>query len=98
MSRIPRNAKRDANEPDIIQALEAQGFSVARINGAGVPDLAVGKGPTFLRLVEIKQPKGTFKPKQIAFRESWRGPAIVTLRSVDDALKFMVLAMEGGAK
>lgn len=96
VSRIPRNAKRDANEPDIIQVLEAQGFSVARINGAGVPDLVVGKGPTFCRLVEIKQPKGTFKPKQITFRDSWRGPAIVTLRSVEDALKFMVLAMEGG--
>ena len=94
MSRIPRNAKRDLNEKPIIQALEAQGFSVARINGAGVPDLVVGKGATFCRLVEIKQPNGKHRASQVAFAEQWRGPAPITLRSVDDALRFGLLAME----
>jgi Holliday junction resolvase len=80
-----------------VQALEAQGFQVTRISGAGVPDLLVSKRPTFLRLVEVKMPKGRFRPAQLAFKANWRGPAIITLRSVDDALRFMVLAMEASA-
>lgn len=42
-----RNAKRDAIEPDIVDALEAAGCSVWRVNQAGLPDLYVqraGKG------------------------------------------------------
>lgn len=89
-------AKRDANEPEIVQALEAQGFSVTRISGKGVPDLVVGKGPTFLRLVEIKAPKGIYTTAQNEWRARWNGPEPVTLRSVDDALRFMLLASERG--
>lgn len=90
-------AKRDANEPAIVQALEAQGFHVARVSGKGFPDLVVSKGGGFLRLVEIKNPKGKNRETddQRKFREAYQGPAVVTLRSVDDALKFMLLAMEG---
>jgi Holliday junction resolvase len=88
------NPKRDANEPIIIQTLEAQGFQVTRINGRGVPDLLVSKRPAFMRLVEVKMPKGRFRPAQLAFKANWRGPAIITLRSVDDALKFNLFAME----
>ncbi len=93
MSRIPRQARRDANEPTIVQALEAMGFSVTRISGAGVPDLVVGKG-AWMRLVEIKAAKGTYTPAQKRWREQWRGPAPITLRSIADAQRFMVLAME----
>jgi Holliday junction resolvase len=97
-----RNPRRDGNEIPIVRALEAQGFHVTRISGAGVPDLLVskrvvdafGKPYGWVRLVEVKMPKGRFKPAQIAFREAWQGPAIVTLRSVEDALRFQLLAME----
>jgi hypothetical protein len=82
-----RNPRRDANERSIIETLEARGFAVAQVSGAGVPDLIVGKGDR-LWLVEVKQPKGTFKPAQNLWRAKWTGPAPITLRSVDEALAF----------
>ncbi len=94
MSRIPRQAKRDSNEPELVKALEAQGFSVARVNGAGVPDLVVGKG-AFLAFVEIKAVKGRDTIPQLKFKASWRGPAPITLRTIADAERFCLLAMEG---
>lgn len=87
------NAKRDANEPLIVDALEAQGFVVKRLNGGGCPDLLVAKGGR-LWLAEVKAPKGVFTVKQQEWRKDWTGPRIVTLRSVDDALRFMLLACE----
>jgi Holliday junction resolvase len=89
-------SKRDGNEGPIIQRLKAQGFSVARVSGKGTPDWIVGKGPTFMRWVEIKQPKGKATEAQVKFHEGWRGPEPVTLRSIEDAEKFCLLAMEGG--
>jgi Holliday junction resolvase len=82
------NPRRDENEPLIVQTLEAHGFHVTRISGAGVPDLLVSRNPDFLRLVEVKMPKGRLQPAQVAFKERWRGPAIITLRSIADALTF----------
>lgn len=79
--------QRDANEGPIMQALQARGFFVAQVNGKGVPDLLVSKHGQ-MWLVEVKQPKGTYKPAQIAFREQWTGPPPITLRSVDEALRF----------
>lgn len=92
--RGPQFARRDQNEPAIIKALEAQGFSVAPIAMCGGGDLLVGKGPDFLRLVEVKTTQGKLTPRQIAFREQWQGPPPILLRSVDDALRFMLLACE----
>lgn len=97
-------AKRDANEKYIVDALKAQGFSVARLSGKGIPDLLVsrrtvdpfGKPCGWVRLVEIKNPKGKNQrtADQVKFDESWQGPPVIILRSVDDALRFMVLACE----
>lgn len=86
---------RDRNERPIIEALEAQGFCVSQLQGRGVPDLLVAKGRA-MWLVEIKQPKGTYTPAQNQWRAKWTGPAPVTLRSVDDACHFALLAMEKG--
>ncbi len=88
------NARRDANEPAIVDALRAQGFHVTRINGTGVPDLLVSKRGGFMRLVEVKMPKGRYRQAQIDFREAWPGPPIITLRTIDDAARFMLIAME----
>ena len=74
-------------------ALEAQGFVVDRMSGKGLPDLLVSKAG-HQWLVEVKAPKGIFKPAQLEWRRRFRGPVPVTLRSVDDALRFMLLAME----
>lgn len=95
MSLNRRNPRRDKNEPDIVQALKAQGFNVVQLSGKGVPDLLLSKGGQ-MWLTEVKAPKGTYKPAQTAFYEKWTGPRIVTLRSVEDALRFQLLAMEGG--
>lgn len=98
-------AQRDGNERPIIEALEAQGFHVAQISGVGVPDLLVSKqfastwpgcATRLCWLVEVKMPKGKYKPAQIAFQEQWQGPPIITLRSVDDALKFQQLVGGSG--
>jgi hypothetical protein len=85
-------AKRDANEAVIIDALEKQGFCVTQISGKGVPDLVVAKGRAFMRFVEIKSKTGTYTPAQVLWRSRWSGPPPITLRSVDDALRIMVLA------
>jgi hypothetical protein len=91
------NARRDQNETIIVEALEARGFHVDRISGAGIPDLIVSKsglmkqgcGATrHMWLVEIKKPKGTYTPKQIQWRSRFQGPSPITLRTVDEALTF----------
>ena len=87
MSLHRRNPKRDGNEPIIVEVLQKRGFAVARVSGAGIPDLVVGKGDR-LWLVEVKQPKGRYKPAQLAFREKWTGPPPITLRSIEDAMRF----------
>lgn len=81
------NAKRDHNEREIIQTLEARGYAVWQISGTGVPDLLLSKHGKFW-LAEVKQAKGKYTPKQIQFHTRWTGPAIPCLRSVEDALKF----------
>lgn len=55
MGAYGRARMRDANEPEIVKALEAAGATVTRLNEAGVPDLLVGyKGKT--SLLEVKRP------------------------------------------
>lgn len=77
---MPRYAaRRDENEPEIVEALEAAGCDVLRATDV---DLIVGRaGQTFL--VEVKHPKraseSRIKPIQKRLRASWRGQyAIVT--------------------
>lgn len=103
MSLHRRNPRRDGNEGAIRAALEAQGFCVMPISGVGIPDLVVSQpagAQPYPRvwLVEVKQPKGRFKPAQLAFRAKWRGAVPITLRSVEDCERFMLLAMEGGER
>lgn len=75
----------DANQREIIAALEAGGCSVKPI---GKPvDLAVGKnGRTYL--VEVKRPKGKLEPSQVKFFAEWKGHAVI-LRSLDDVQQFL---------
>lgn len=57
MSLHRRAARRDDNEPPIIEALEAIGAEVRQLSGARVPDLLVGyRGATFL--LGVKKPAG----------------------------------------
>lgn len=51
---IRRAARRDENEPEIVQALEAVGATVERLTGDGLPDLLVGwRGQMWLLEVKL---------------------------------------------
>ena len=93
MSIFRRDAKRDANEEAIADALLAVGASVTRISAKGAPDLLVGfRGET--TLMEVKRapgPKGgTSRGKltndQIEWRGAWRGRPPVIVRTPAEAL------------
>jgi len=81
-----RSTRRDANEPIIIEALEAAGCVVLKLSGLGLPDLAIFKGDRLLALAEVKMRHGRLTQAQIRWRAQWHGPAPVELRSVEDAL------------
>ena len=80
-----RANKRDANEPEIIAALEAvEGVTVVQIpTGKGVPDLLVGvKSIDDLwctchdnYLIEVKTEHGKLNTKQRKWFRDWRGQA-----------------------
>lgn len=90
------SAKRDGNEAEIVNVLEGGGFCVDRINGTGIPDLLVGKCAR-MWLIEVKRRGKGLTPAQIAWRARWRGPAPITLRSVEEALTWIrrALALAG---
>lgn len=80
------DAKRDANEPEIVDALEAIGCDVLR---SGDIDLIVGYRGRNL-LIEVKMPgedkDRKLKPIQKRLKASWKGQyAIVT--TAEQALK-----------
>ena len=57
MSLHRRAARRDDNEPDIVETLERIGCNVLRLSGEGIPDLAVGwQGVT--HFLGVKRPDG----------------------------------------
>jgi hypothetical protein len=76
MSLSRRNPRRDANEPAIVQALEAVGAEVWKLSGTGLPDLLV-RFRGVLYAPEIKTRHGKLRASQGAF-PVWR--------TVDDAL------------
>ncbi|KKL50575.1 hypothetical protein LCGC14_2304080 [marine sediment metagenome] len=85
---MPRwDAKVDANQPSIVQALRDAYCSVLPIHrvGQGAPDLAVGyQGGTYF--LEIKTDKGKLTPAEIEFMDAWRGHYAI-VRTVDEALR-----------
>lgn len=84
MSNLRHSAKRDANEPEIIQAYEKMGCAVVRLNGTGIPDLLVSfKG--FQEVVEVKTKKGKLTTAQKEFRSKFGRLTVV--RTVDEAVE-----------
>jgi len=81
MKRRAFSVKRDANEPDIVAALEKVGATVRRMNWA---DLLVGfRGVNYV--IEVKTEKGKLTDDQIVNFPAWRGQ-ITIVRSVQGAL------------
>jgi hypothetical protein len=81
-----RAARVDANHGVIVAALRQVGASVQDLAavGKGCPDLLVGyRGHNFV--LEVKAPKGTSTPAQVAWHADWRGDVRI-VRDVDEAL------------
>ena len=77
--------RRDENEPEIIQALEAIGCTVESLDEPC--DLLVGRGAVAL-LLEVKMPGGRKTVKQKKFAARWKGPyRIVT--TADEAIEYV---------
>lgn len=81
-----RARKVDANQPEIIAALEKIGASVFPM---GKPlDLLVGyQGVTHILEVKNADGKNKLEPDQETFIAEWRGRPPVIVRTVDDALE-----------
>lgn len=97
-----RAKRRDRNEPSVVDALEAAGATVTRIDADGFPDLVVGyRGKTWL--LEVKLPlgprggksarreseggRGDLTRAQVAWWDSWRGEPAIVVRSPAEALE-----------
>ena len=81
-----RDAKTDANKPEIVDALHKLGCGVINLDplGRGIPDILIWTGQLYV-LAEIKSEDGKFTEAQKKFYTRWPGPVHV-LRSVDDAV------------
>ncbi len=77
-----RAAKRDAVEPEIIQALEAAGVRVQPLSAPGVPDLLTWTPRTGFRLLEVKSRYGTLTKAQKRFAKM----PYTVVRTAEEAL------------
>lgn len=84
-----RAAKIDANQPTIVDALEAVGASVQSLAGVGVgcPDLLVGReGRNYLLEVKNREGRGLkLNPDQEAWHRAWHG-SVQVVSTVAEAL------------
>lgn len=90
-----RNKKRDANEPEIFDALnELPGCQVVRMDKP--VDLLVGYGGRTY-LLEVKNPEGKnrLEPDQVKFIESWPGSPVHVVHSPSEALIAIGHAVSG---
>jgi hypothetical protein len=100
-----RKKKVDANQPEIVEALEKIGASVFSL---GKPvDLLVGyQGKTYL--LEVKNPEGKsirkrtdsvkLEPAQEEFIADWRGRPVSIVLTTDDALAAIGALSSGGLR
>lgn len=90
-----RRKKRDANEKEIVSALEAvPGCMVVPLDKP--VDLLIGyEGRTIL--AEVKNPKGKnrLEPDQVEFIEKWPGSQVAILHDVSEALQLIGLNVSG---
>jgi hypothetical protein len=79
-----RAAKRDSSEREIIDALEACGWTVQQVSAKDFVDLVIAKDGRNV-LVEVKSGTKPLKPCQRERFDSWPGPKVI-LRSGDQVL------------
>ena len=79
------DARRDANEPEIIEYLERCGYPCARIGNVG--DLLVwNPNSRHWVCLEVKTPDGRLTPPQKKYREKYPDHDIPIVRNRDQAL------------
>jgi hypothetical protein len=76
--------RRDGNEREIIQALEAAACDVVQIDYPC--DLLVGRAGVN-HLIEVKLPDGKLREGQERFAETWRGSRVHVVRTVEEAFR-----------
>jgi len=80
-----RNAKTDANQKEIVDALTALGVDVYQIDKP--VDLLCGvNGITFLLEVKNRDGKNRVTKAQAEFIETWRGRPVAIVHDVDEAI------------
>src|SRR5258706_15917491 len=80
------SAKRDANEKEIVYALEVVGATVVRLSVKNVPDLLVGyRGMNYL--LEVKDVGGRVLKGQQGFIDLWEGFKPMVVWTVEEALR-----------
>lgn len=84
MSLHRRNPRRDANEAQIVKALEQIGVRVRRMSAPGFADLVCFHPREGVRLLEVKAPKGKLTPAQIEHRQD--GWPVCIVRNEAEAL------------
>lgn len=92
MSSIPRrNAKRDANEPEIVAALVATGCKVWPLSDEGIPDLLVLSPGNKWLLLEVKRTgaAGRLTDAQIRFFNATDTAPRGVVRTAQEALEFV---------
>lgn len=83
-----RAAKRDANEPDVIETLRDAGYWVWCISSPGFPDLCVGRhGVSRIVLLEVKDGNGDLTDEQLKFWQVSQGATRFVVRSPESALR-----------
>jgi len=75
------DAKRDANEKEIVKELESHGLSVYRLDKP--LDLLIGYNKRNY-LVEVKMPDKVLNKNQVEFVDTWKGQ-FITIRTVEQA-------------
>ena len=82
MTKVLRyDARRDENEPEIVEALEAVGAKVLRLDDCDL--LCAFRGKMYL--LEVKTATGRLNKKQQRFFRDWAGYVWI-VRTVDQAL------------
>lgn len=85
MSQYRRNARRDANEREIIEALEKVGVEIYQRLPSDLLCWYRGRW----RVLEVKTPRGTFTEAQKALRAEGKGEGIITVRTPMEAIRSM---------
>ena len=99
--------QRDANEAEIVLALELAGAAVQRLGAPGVPDLLVSF-QNVLHLLEVKNPnakgggkyntgEGSLTATQTRWWAKWKGKRPVIVQTAAEALQAVGALVDGKA-